>query len=352
MMNMPVAAVLFLVAAIIAYWGILRFRRWAERRNMLDLPNERSSHTRPVARGGGLIIVAVTLLGASGVAVLSGRFSSRAAFLLYAAGALLVAFVSWMDDVRSVPSPIRLAVHFVAAGVVIAGLGYWSAIQLPVVGILAFGWFGAVVTAVWIVGLTNAYNFMDGTDGIAGGQACVAGLGWAFLGWTAGAPLISGIGLLIAGSSLGFLFHNWPPARIFMGDIGSAFLGYTLAVLPLMLGFYSGESAGAPVVGLLLVWPFVFDTAFTFTRRLFRKENVFAAHRSHLYQRMTTSVSGHAKVALLYAGLTLAGVLLAQVWSLKVVSGAVTGLLAVPFLCLGLWILTIIQERRLAGESG
>jgi len=259
--------------------------------------------------------------------------------------------VSWMDDLRSLPSSIRLAVHLLGAVATIAGLGYWDVIKLPIWGSITLGWWGAVLTAVWIIGLTNAYNFMDGTDGIAGGQALIAGFGWALLGWNAGFPLICGLGVLIAGSSLGFLFHNWPPARIFMGDIGSAFLGYSLAVLPVMYGFFSREGVGSPVVGLLLVWPFVFDTAFTFTRRLCRGENVFSAHRSHLYQRMTSAVSGHARIALVYSGLTLAGVLLAQVWSLRVVNGSVTCLLALPVLCFGLWILTLIWEQRQADGS-
>jgi hypothetical protein len=128
-------------------------------------------------------------------------------------------------------------------------------------------------------------------------------------------------------------------------------LGYSLAALPVMYRFFSRESVGSPAVGLLLVWPFVFDTAFTFTRRLCRGENVFAAHRSHLYQRMTSAVSGHARVAFAYSGLTLAGVFLAQVWSTRVVNGSVHCLIALPVLCLGLWILTIIWEQRQAGES-
>jgi UDP-N-acetylmuramyl pentapeptide phosphotransferase/UDP-N-acetylglucosamine-1-phosphate transferase len=114
----------------------------------------------------------------------------------------------------------------VGAIIAIAGYGFWGTLALPVVGSVNLGWWGAVLTVMWIVGLTNAYNFMDGTDGIAGSQAVIAGLGWALIGWAAGIPLVGGIGFLIAGASLGFLAHNWPPARVFMGDIGSAFLGY------------------------------------------------------------------------------------------------------------------------------
>jgi UDP-N-acetylmuramyl pentapeptide phosphotransferase/UDP-N-acetylglucosamine-1-phosphate transferase len=205
---------------------------------------------------------------------------------------------------------------------------------------------------LWIVGLTNAYNFMDGIDGIAGGQALVAGLGWALLGTVAGAPIVGGLGTLVSCSSLGFLLHNWYPAGIFMGDVGSAFLGYTLAVLPLLFSFSAGESAGAPVVGLLLVWPFVFDTGFTFLRRLWRRENVFATHRSHLYQRITSPRSGHGRVALMYSGLALAGGLLARVWSAPAARRSATGLLVLPLLCLGLWVYVVIQKRRRAAEEG
>jgi UDP-N-acetylmuramyl pentapeptide phosphotransferase/UDP-N-acetylglucosamine-1-phosphate transferase len=350
MSSMGYSLVLGLAATVATYVGVARFRRWAEHRRMLDLPNERSSHTRPTPRGGGLVIAAVALLGALIIAAVVPSLWS--AFLPYAAGAILVAAVSWFEDLHSVPRPVRFAAHLLGAAVAIMGLGYWRAISLPLIGTVSLGWWGVAATTLWIVGFTNAYNFMDGTDGIAGSQALVAGLGWAMLGWTAGQPLVSGIGLLIASCSLGFLGHNWPPARIFMGDVGSAFLGYTLAILPLMYDFFDRNGTGAPVVGLLLVWPFVFDAAFTFVRRLLRGENVFAPHRSHLYQRMTSAHSGHALAALIYAGLAAAGCVLAQVWSTRVADGAVSAALVLPALCLGLWIFAAAQEHRLANSTG
>jgi UDP-N-acetylmuramyl pentapeptide phosphotransferase/UDP-N-acetylglucosamine-1-phosphate transferase len=233
--------------------------------------------------------------------------------------------------------------------VVIAAIGYWHVIDLPIYGPLVLGWGGAILTFVWIVGLINAYNFMDGTDGIAGGQAVAAGLGWALLGWNAGQPLVGGLGFLVACSSLGFLVHNWPPARIFMGDVGSAFLGYTLAVLPVMFGGLGSDSGAAPVIGCALVWPFVFDPAFTFIRRLLHRENVLAAHRSHLYQRLIASGSSHRRVALIYVGLALVGSILAQRgtrWA-----GHGVGFVVLPILSLGLWILVVLDERRAAHAS-
>jgi UDP-N-acetylmuramyl pentapeptide phosphotransferase/UDP-N-acetylglucosamine-1-phosphate transferase len=213
---------------------------------------------------------------------------------------------------------------------------------LPLLGPLALGWFGLIMTFVWIVGLTNAYNFMDGIDGIAGGQAVVAGLGWTLLGWLDHQPLVAALGLLLAASSLGFLGHNWPPARIFMGDVGSAFLGFTLAVLPVVAAQHNPRLAWA---GVLLVWPFVFDAAFTFLRRLRKRENVFAAHRSHLYQRLVIAGYSHRFVTLLYIGLALAGAVLALLWYSGGKASDLVVLLALPLLCAGLWRFVVGREQ-------
>ncbi|MCX6038443.1 MAG: glycosyl transferase, partial [Chloroflexi bacterium] len=171
-------------------------------------------------------------------------------------------------------------------------------------GTINLGWLGLAITFLWIVGLINAYNFMDGIDGIAGGQAVVAGLGWIVLGWLGNQTLVVALGLLLAASSLGFLGYNWPPAKIFMGDVGSAFLGYTFAVLPVVAVQRDPRFA---LAGVLLVWPFVFDAAFTFLRRLLHRENVFTAHRSHLYQRLVATGFSHKTVASLYIGLAIMG---------------------------------------------
>jgi UDP-N-acetylmuramyl pentapeptide phosphotransferase/UDP-N-acetylglucosamine-1-phosphate transferase len=139
----------------------------------------------------------------------------------------------------------------------------------PFLGDLRLYSLGIPIALFWIMGLTNAYNFMDGIDGIAAGQAIVAGLGWAVIGWVNGQPLVGVLGVLIAATSLGFLGHNWPPARIFMGDVGSAFLGYTFAILPLMFapGSAGTDSTVALIWAILLVWPFLFDTSYTLMRR-------------------------------------------------------------------------------------
>ncbi len=330
------------LALVLSYLGVGGLVQWATRRQILDVPNERSSHTRPTPRGGGLVIV---LLSTGGLllAWLLKPASFPPGLPGYLVGAWLVAGVSWLDDLRSLPNRVRFTAHLVAAIVAMWAWGYWSRITLPGAGDVRLGWVGLPITLLWIVWLTNAYNFMDGIDGIAGGQAVVAGIGWAALGWMTGQPLAGLLGLLLAASSLGFLGHNWAPARIFMGDVGSAFLGYTFAVLPVVAAQTNPRLAAA---GVLLVWPFIFDTTFTLLRRLRMKENVFAAHRSHLYQRLVIAGHTHRSISFLYIGAGLVGVLLALAWVQASPGSAVAILLGLPLMGLGLWGYTICSERR------
>jgi UDP-N-acetylmuramyl pentapeptide phosphotransferase/UDP-N-acetylglucosamine-1-phosphate transferase len=156
---------------------------------------------------------------------------------------------------------------------------------------------------------------------------------------------------LLAASSLGFLFHNWPPARVFMGDVGSAFLGYTFAVMPLFFDSHLSARVGGlgPVVaGILPLWPFVFDSTFTFLRRLCLGEDVFSAHRSHLYQRLVIVGYTHRFVALLYIGLAALGTFLALGWVLRWRNSTTAVAVILPLLCLSLWIFVTRCEGKAA----
>jgi len=343
---MPLFVGLGFIAFSLSYLIVGGYSLWARKRQIIDVPNDRSSHSFPTPRGGGLVIVAITLIGGWLLrrGVDSSGFSSP--FLLYTLGALLVANISWLDDLRPVPNWVRLVAHSIGAVVAMAGFGYWQQVNVPFHGSVQLGPVGMVITFLWIVGLTNSYNFMDGSDGLAGIQAVIAGAGWAYIGVVTGNQLLSVLGLLSAGSSLGFVCHNWPPARIFMGDVGSAFLGYTFAVFPLMCTARGTQFGGAPLVGFLLVWPFVFDTVFTFLRRFSKGENVFDAHRSHLYQRLLQTGQSPTSVALLYAVLALAGAALGHMWSKDSLAGSVNGIALVPVLALGLWLYVGGREQK------
>jgi UDP-N-acetylmuramyl pentapeptide phosphotransferase/UDP-N-acetylglucosamine-1-phosphate transferase len=322
-----------------SYVGVAVVIRWAQDR-MLDIPNERSSHTRPTPRGGGLAILAVTLVGGSLFLFYAHAESTFRQWIFYFVGALLVAGVSWLDDLGSLPKQARGTAHAVAAIFVMLSLGLFRQLVLPGFGSFDLGWSAWPLTFLWIMGLTEAYNFMDGIDGIAAGQGIVAGLGWAIIGLIVGNPLFSSLGFLLAASCLGFLFHNWPPARIFMGDVGSIFLGYTFAVLAVIA---SQSDARLAFIGILFVWPFVFDAIFTFFRRLSKYENVFEAHRSHLYQRLVILGFSHRSVAITYICLALVGVLLGILWYTNVQGSGPLIWVVIPSCCIVLWGVVVVS---------
>ncbi len=307
-------------ACLCAWVLVALWIRVSVRARIVDVPNARSSHAKATPRGGGVGIVATIVLGV-GAALACGRAGDLEGALWAGGLAVFIAVVSFIDDVRSLPSLLRLVLQLGAAALAVWKLGAFPALTLPFLDplILPRGLM-AVVTVIWIVGLTNVYNFMDGIDGIAGGQGFVAGLAWAWFGAMAGAPLVAWTGLMIAAACLGFLLHNWSPAKVFMGDVGSAFLGFTFAVLPLLALHGQARLAGwsplfigaVPLFAALVVWPFIGDGSFTFARRLRHGENVLAAHRSHLYQRLTIAGWPHAIVSRFYiwwaAGCALCGV--------------------------------------------
>ena len=290
------AVVAALAAAVVATGLVPLLERWSRRSGLLlDVPNERSSHRVPTPRVGG-VAIALGVLAGLGLAWIAGAPPVPGALV---AGAVAITAMSFADDLRPLPALLRLGAHAIVAAAVVA------AVPPRPAGPVSEGLAGAamVLVALWVVGLVNAYNFMDGIDGIAGAQAVTAAAGWALVGVLTGAPGVTALAVALGVASAAFLRSNWPPARVFMGDSGSAFLGYAFAVIPLA----AGSSAGALAAAGLFVWPFVFDAAFTFLRRLARGENVMRAHRGHLYQRLVASGLSHRQVSLAYLGLALVG---------------------------------------------
>ncbi len=291
----------FLFVFAVSLGGVELFRRWSLRRKLLDVPNERSSHQTPTPRGGGIVIVAVSLISYA----LHTNFITHNFQWSYFGAAVLIAFISWLDDLFSISSVGRFLIHCLAALIIVFFLGFFQTIYFPYYGQINLGLWGAIITFLWIVWLINAYNFMDGIDGIAGLQAVTAGLGWFFIGQILGLSGISFYGGVLAFSSLGFLVENWDPARIFLGDVGSAFLGFSFAVLPFLEPKTTSESAPLmPFIVISLVWLFIFDTVFTFVRRFLKREKVWEAHRSHIYQRLVIAGLSHKKVSGIYGAIS------------------------------------------------
>jgi Fuc2NAc and GlcNAc transferase len=301
-----IPTLLFAAVASLSFFWVGAFRRFGMNRQLFAMPNERSSHSVPMPHGAGLVIAVICLLLYMPISLYAtGDFSWG-----YLSGGLMITLISFLDDLYSIPFPWRLVVHSLAAALLIIDVDTWHGITM--LGKLSLGYWGYAITFVWIVWMVNCYNFMDGIDGLAGLQAVIAGIGWFCIGYLLEAPALMLYSAVISAASLGFLFHNWNPARIFMGDVGSAFLGFTFAALPLLSRTSVSRSPDLlPIAAVLFVWFFLFDSVITLLRRAVRGEKVWIAHREHLFQRIVSSGWSHRSVTVLYG--ILASLLCASV---------------------------------------
>ncbi len=328
----PLAAFIFMICTFgISTISVKVLNHWARQRNILDQPNERSFHSTPTPRIGGLPIWG---LGAITLGITLAVWPFNWTWAGYLVGSIALGSVALLDDYQSVSRRLRFGVQLFSASLLLAPslfFGYLdiSLLDTSVPTVLAIG-----IYFTFVVGMVNAYNFMDGIDGISGLQGIVAASAWLVFAYQLNLPSTILLSIILAVTCAGFLVHNWAPAKIFMGDIGSTFLGYTFASMPILafaeiaaIRHQNPELPTAeahlasriPDLGTLLifaiitVWPFIADTAFTFTRRLLNRENVFEAHRTHVYQRWAARfpdrTTGHRAVSTTYAAMSAAGML-------------------------------------------
>ncbi|MXI45250.1 glycosyl transferase [Pseudomonas moraviensis] len=289
-----------LLLVIVVSWGLtFILRRYALAKSLIDIPNERSSHTVPTPRGGGVAIVAsflfalpvLTSLGLLDLASLVGLFGSG----------LLVAVIGFADDHGHIAARWRLVGHFLAA----AWALYWLD-GLPAVDFfgVAFdlGLVGNILAVVYLVWMLNLYNFMDGIDGLASAEAISACFAMCVVYWLSGYVELIWLALFLAGAVSGFTYWNIPPARIFMGDAGSGFLGITLGVFVLHAASLASELLWSWII---ILGVFIVDSTFTLVRRLVRGEKFYNAHRSHAYQYASRLYKSHSMVTLVVVAVNL-----------------------------------------------
>lgn len=334
--------VVSLLTFSLAAWLTSRFCKPASRFYILDHPNERSLHTRPTPRTGGVAIFIGFVVGAGIVVWLYPSYRYLSWVL---AGGLLVAVVSFLDDRWRLSPVVRFVFHLSGAGLVMAAGVTPEALSMPG---WAWNWpqpLAIMLSLLFVVWMINLYNFMDGIDGLAGGMAVIGFGTLAVFGWMSGQFVYCIMNLLIASAAAGFLLFNFPPARIFMGDVGSAVLG-------LFAGAFSlwGIKAGflPPWAALLVFSPFIIDATATLIRRLLAGERVWEAHKTHYYQRLVQFGWSHKKVVLWeYA------VMLACSFSALMATHQRP---AVQYLVLGVWALfylgTALIVRRLEVKGG
>jgi UDP-N-acetylmuramyl pentapeptide phosphotransferase/UDP-N-acetylglucosamine-1-phosphate transferase len=267
---------------------------YLNKKGVLDIPNERSSHKIPIPRGGGIGIVIGVMLSGTIYALIQGDTN----LLLMLFLSLVMGIVGWVDDFKKgLHTGLRFGIQLICS---IAIIWIFSPIdKLPLPAPMHFHMYryGIIISIIWLMGITNIFNFLDGIDGYAGTQGFIAGIMLAVITW--GTP-IALAGLLISAACAGFLLYNWHPAKIFMGDVGSSFLGFLFAALP----FYLKDKPDADIRSqvffgtAVILWFFLLDGTFTMFRRLFKKEKIWQAHRSHLYQRLVISGLKHSDVVL------------------------------------------------------
>jgi len=292
---MQAFVLIFVISALIT-GGV----RWLlGRHGLMDLPNARSSHTVPVPRGGGVGIV-IAFLSAV-VWILARHAILRSLAWALIGGGLAIAIVGFLDDRFKLPAWPRLIVHSLAAAWAVWCLGAVHPAQFSG-GDDLWSWIRRCAAFVALVWLTNLFNFMDGIDGLAGTEAvCVSGLG-AFLLLRLGLSNDAQLLFMLSAASLGFLIWNWPPAKVFMGDVGSGFLGFTLGTLAL---FSSKTSPQVIWPWLILLAAFIVDATLTLLRRMFLYARWYEAHRSHAYQHAAQVFGSHAKVTLAVAAINI-----------------------------------------------
>ncbi len=298
-MSDLVLAALLCALSVLASWVLTGLiRRRAMQSGMLDRPNERSSHNTPTPRGGGLAVLIVT--GAGIAVAIAIELLPAAVGLAVLPGYLAIGWIGWRDDRQGVPASIRFVVHLASAAwllvVIEATLGSGNMIaSVHAVAVAGFLW----ISIAWA---TNVFNFMDGIDGIAGSQGIFLGAAGVGIAILQGQPGFAVLWAVVAGSCAGFLVWNWPPARIFMGDVGSGSLGFLCAALPVVSG---GGRLDAIWPWVILWSTFVVDATVTLIRRAMRREAVHKAHRSHAYQWMSRRWNSHTRVTVCFISINV-----------------------------------------------
>lgn len=285
-------AVAYTLTAALSLAATFLLLRWQSRIPIVDVPNQRSSHSRTQSRAGGIAIF-IAFLG--GGLLWPGSLGEHARWVLLGGGAFFL--LGLLDDVFHLPEGLRFSVQ-VLLSVLIAAFGPRLNVP-PLPGGAAWVMPPALeiaVTAFWYTGFINLFNFMDGTDGLAAGEAVLAGV---FMALMTGSPLP----WIVSAAALGFLYFNRPPSRIFMGDSGSYLLGYLLSVSA-VIGCQGPEGAAKLVPQVLVLGTFIADTTTTLLRRIVKRETWYKAHRSHYYQKLSDLGFSHARIAAINLALT------------------------------------------------
>jgi len=286
--------VIYITVFVLSFLLTAFFKRYSVKHNLIDIPNNRSSHTIPTPRGGGLSIVIIFQL--SLLIVLYQFGDNNEVMYSILTGGTLVSIIGFLDDHHHVPAKWRFSIHLVAS---VLALSLLSNIpSIPIFGFnIELSLFGIVFYSFVLVWLLNLYNFMDGIDGIAGIEAITVLIGAAIILASQGGSSDIVLLLILSACVAGFLIWNWPPAKIFMGDSCSGFLGFTIGLMAISTS--SNELLNINLWSwLILLSVFVVDSTYTLIRRITKGDKWYEAHRSHAYQIFARKYNSHKNVTI------------------------------------------------------
>jgi len=315
---------------------------------ILDHPNARSSHVHPTPRGGGLGVVVAFILGMLVLYQVAqfARVADRQ-FLGVIFAAVAIAGVALWDDMRNLSAKLRLGAQCGAALVAVASGLVVTRLAIPYVGVVELGWFGPLLTLVWIVGCTNAVNFMDGLDGLVGGTLLVVSAALCVIAAEQEGWFVYAAALFLAAGFAGFLPFNLHPARIFMGDVGSQFAGFMMAVLAVSASRFDGQQLSFLLVPLLM-FGLLFDAGFTLVRRALSGARLTEGHRTHLYQLAQRSGMPVRAVAAVHWGFALFHAALA--WAFLLAPVGTKQFVVLPAIAVQLgWLWFVTRRMKRAG---
>ena len=300
-----IAPLIIFIAALVVFLTARLICQEAIRTRVLpDRPNHRSSHERATSRAGGIGIFAGWFAGMIIIAAFTGDYDTAVTSAAFTGIALLAFVVGLADDIWSLTPFWKFSGQSAVAALFCLVIGPLALIPTPFAGLLEIGPFGVVLTILWIVGFMNAYNFMDGVNGIAAGSALAGLIVFAVIAAFSGAPVAAVIAILLALSCFGFLPSNLIKGRLFMGDGGSQLIGFLIPALGVYAANISNGQVSIFVMPVIFL-PFLIDVAWTLTHRLVRGQNILTGHREHIYQLLLRRGYSHTEVAVAYMSMVM-----------------------------------------------
>lgn len=303
-MSILTILIFFILAFSMTYF----MRVYALKKNIIDNPNERSSHNIPTPRGGGVAVVVSYIIGVI-LLIYLDQLSQHIGLTLIVSG-FIIALLGFLDDHGHINAMLRLVIHFMVAIGVVVSLGGFSEVKIFNAFSLGFG--ANIIAVLFLVWLLNLYNFMDGINGIASVEAITTLMSMAVIYFIFNIQLNIEILWLLSACAFGFLLWNFPKAKIFMGDACSGFLGLTLGILALIA---LKENLALFCAWIICLGVFIVDATFTLIRRVLAGYKMYDAHRSHSYQILSRKWNSHTPVTLLVVGINILWLLPVAYWT-------------------------------------